>query len=355
MLGEKDDDWASFAYLWPNYVRIDQKNINNGTGSADDKDKTRKANLHSTLALATQNNAQAREIMESRQTPNVGGGNGDDDGDEPELDGEADFAALRAHFEPKLQIYVGLKMKELDSCFEGLFVSWESNFGDAISKLQAVVRECGHLRCKPSEQQLITKFLGVMPDSGPWGQRKVMWTESTMNADGMSTDATLADMVNKARMAYLQLKNSPEAKSGTPGLLRAWASATAIFADTCTRASAGTAARRRTRLWRAVAEAEAAAGKTNAVAAVASSQSATTAASAGTSHAIARRATVMMTTRSWTTRRCGRQRNNSGRRRGRGTPTSPSQVAERTRNASTLAAGGEMRCAAACRARCGGV
>ena len=217
MLGEKDDDWASFAYLWPNYVRIDQKNINNGTGSADDKDKTRKANLHSILALATQNNAQAREIMESRQTPNVGGGDGDDDGDEPELDGEADFAALRAHFEPKLQIYVGLKMKELDSCFEELFVSWESNFGDAISKLQAVVRECGHLRCKPSEQQLITKFLGVMPDSGPWGQRKVMWTESTMNADGVATGATLADMINRARMAYLQLKNSPEAKSGTPG------------------------------------------------------------------------------------------------------------------------------------------
>ena len=219
MLGEKDDDWASFAYLWPNYVRIDQKNINNGTGSAADKDKMRKANLHSILALATQNNAQAREIMESRQTPNVGGGDGDDDGDEPELDGEADFAALRAHFEPKLQIYVGLKMKELDSCFEGLFVSWESNFGDAISKLQAVVRECGHLRCKPSEQQLITKFLGVMPDSGPWGQRKVMWTESTMNDNGTFKDITLKDMIGRARLAYMQMKESPEAKSAVKGFV----------------------------------------------------------------------------------------------------------------------------------------
>ena len=35
-----------------------------------------------------------------------------------------------------------------------------------------------------------------------------------MSADGESTNATLADMINKARMAYLQLKNSPEAKTG---------------------------------------------------------------------------------------------------------------------------------------------
>jgi hypothetical protein len=207
ILGDKDSDWASFAFLWPNYVRIDNKNINNGTGTAAAITKTRKENLHSILALATQNNAQAREIIESRQSPG-------DDGSEAVLDGEADFAALRAHFEPKLQIYVGLKMQEMDSCFEQLFASWEANFDESIAKLQAVLRECGYLRCKPSEQQLLTKFLAVMPDTGPWGQRKVMWTDSTMNADGSSTDATLADMINKARMAYLQLKNSPEAKAG---------------------------------------------------------------------------------------------------------------------------------------------
>ena len=207
ILGDKDGDWASFAYLWPNYVRIDHKNIDNGTGNVAANTKTRKANLHSILALATQNNMQAREIIESRQTP-------EDDGAEPVLDGEADFAALRAHFEPKLQIYVGLKTQELDACFEQLFASWETSFDESVAKLQAALRECGNLRCKPTEQQLLTKFLAAMPDSGPWGQRKVMWTESTMSADGESTNATLADMINKARMAYLQLKNSPEAKTG---------------------------------------------------------------------------------------------------------------------------------------------
>ena len=90
ILGDSDDDWASFAYLWPNYVIIDHKNIDNGTGNADAKEKTRKANLHGILALATQNNAQAHEIIESRQQP------GDCDGEQPELDGEADFAAPRA-------------------------------------------------------------------------------------------------------------------------------------------------------------------------------------------------------------------------------------------------------------------
>ena len=83
------------------------------------------------------------------------------------LDGEADFAALRAHFEPKLQIYVGLKTQELDACFEQLFVSWETNFDDSTAKLQAALRECGNLRCKPSEQHLLTKFLAAMPDTGP--------------------------------------------------------------------------------------------------------------------------------------------------------------------------------------------
>ena len=82
-LGESDEGWASFAYLWPNFVRIDSKNINNGTGTAAEKEATRKANLHSILALATQNNAQAREIIESRQTPN-------DDGSEPELASDGD-------------------------------------------------------------------------------------------------------------------------------------------------------------------------------------------------------------------------------------------------------------------------
>ena len=69
ILGDKDGDWAAFAYLWPNYVRIDHKNIDNGTGNVAANTKTRKANLHSILALATQNNMQAREIIESRQTP----------------------------------------------------------------------------------------------------------------------------------------------------------------------------------------------------------------------------------------------------------------------------------------------
>ena len=130
------------------------------------------------------------------------------------LAGEADFAALRAHFEPELQIYVGLKTQELDACFEQLFASWEMSVDESVAKLQAGLRECWNLRCKPTEQQLLTKFLAAMPDSGPWGQRKVMWTESTMSADGESTNATLVDMINKARMAYLQLKNSPEAKTG---------------------------------------------------------------------------------------------------------------------------------------------
>ena len=38
ILGDSDDDWASFAYLWPNYVIIDHKNIDNGTGNADAKE-----------------------------------------------------------------------------------------------------------------------------------------------------------------------------------------------------------------------------------------------------------------------------------------------------------------------------
>ena len=103
ILGPGDEDWASFAYLWPNYVLIDHRNINNGTGSAADKGKVRKANLHSILALATQNNAQAREIIEERQSSKA-----DEDArdGEPDLDGEADFTALREHFNPRLQVCV---------------------------------------------------------------------------------------------------------------------------------------------------------------------------------------------------------------------------------------------------------
>ena len=70
ILGDSDDDWASFAYLWPNYVIVDHKNIDNGTGNADAKEKTRKANLHGILALATQNNAQAREIIATASSRN---------------------------------------------------------------------------------------------------------------------------------------------------------------------------------------------------------------------------------------------------------------------------------------------
>jgi len=69
ILGENEEDWAPFAYLWPNYVRMDHKNINNGTGNQAEKEVVRKANLHSILALATQNNSQAREIVESREEP----------------------------------------------------------------------------------------------------------------------------------------------------------------------------------------------------------------------------------------------------------------------------------------------
>ena len=207
MLDENDVGWASFAYLWPNWVRVEAKNINNGTGTQEAKEVTRKANLHSVLAIATQKNAQAREIIESRQTTG-------DDGVEPVLDGEADFAALKAHFEPKLQICIGLALKELDTCFESLFVNWENEFDPKLTSTLAALRKCTHLQCKPSEQQLITKFLAHMPDSGPWGQRKVLWTESTMNVDGSFTDVTLIDLINKARFAYLQLKDSPENKMG---------------------------------------------------------------------------------------------------------------------------------------------
>ena len=207
MLDENDVGWASFAYLWPNWVRVEAKNINNGTGTQEQKEVTRKANLHSVLAIATQKNAQAREIIESRQTTG-------DDGVEPVLDGEADFAALKAHFEPKLQICIGLALKGLDTCFESLFVNWENEFDAKLTSTLAALRKCTYLQCKPSERQLITKFLAHMPDSGPWGQRKVLWTESTMNADGTFTDVTLIDLINKARFAYLQLKDSPETKMG---------------------------------------------------------------------------------------------------------------------------------------------
>ena len=208
ILGNDESDWASFAYLWPNYVRIDHKNINNGTGGAAEKEKTRKENLHSILALATQNNAQAREIMESRQMPEG------DEVEEPELDGDADFEALKAHFEPKIQVCVGLVLKQLDSCFEAIFKSWETDFNEGIAKLLDVLRKCVYLRCKPGEQQLITKFLSHMPDTGPWGTRKVMWTETTMNNDGTFTGVTLKDIIDKARIAYLQLKESPDGISG---------------------------------------------------------------------------------------------------------------------------------------------
>ena len=51
-----------------------------------------------------------------------------------------------------------------------------------------------------------------MPDTGPWGTRKAMWTESTMKNDGTFTGVTLKDIIDKARIAYLQLKDSPEYK-----------------------------------------------------------------------------------------------------------------------------------------------
>ena len=206
ILGENEEDWAPFAFLWPNYVRMDFKNINNGTGNAAEKEIVRKANLHSILALATQKNAQAREIVESRQTPA-------DDGTLPVLDGDAVFDELKAHFEPKLQVHVGLAIKQLDSCFEDIFTTWESDFENSIAKMLETLRKCTYLKCKPDEQQLITKFLQYMPDEGPWGTRKVMWTESTMNADGTFTGVTLKDMINKARVAYTQIKPTNGVKS----------------------------------------------------------------------------------------------------------------------------------------------
>ena len=42
----------------------------------------------------------------------------------------------------------------------------------------------------------------------------MMWTEATMNADGIFTSVTLTNMFSKVRVAYLQLKDSPEAKAG---------------------------------------------------------------------------------------------------------------------------------------------
>ena len=82
-----------------------------------------------------------------------------DDGVEPVLDGEADFAALKAHFEPKLQICIGLALKGLDTCFESLFVNWENEFDAKLTSTLAALRKCTYLQCKPSERQLITKFL----------------------------------------------------------------------------------------------------------------------------------------------------------------------------------------------------
>ena len=57
-----------------------------------------------------------------------------------------------------------LKLKKLDSCFDELFTSWEANLDESIAKLLTVLRECLRLRCKPSEQQLITKFLAALQD-----------------------------------------------------------------------------------------------------------------------------------------------------------------------------------------------
>ena len=120
ILGPNDEDWASFAYLWPNYVRIDHRNINNGTGSAAGKEKVRKANLHSILALATQNSAQAREIIEERRSSEA---DEDDRDGEPDLDGEADFTALCEHFNPRLQVFVTRHCQSLKSHFRRVGVA----------------------------------------------------------------------------------------------------------------------------------------------------------------------------------------------------------------------------------------
>jgi len=146
ILGPNGEDWASFACLWPNYVRIDHRNIDNGTGSAADKKKVRKANLHSILALATQNSAQAREIIEERQSSKADEDAGDG---EPDLDGEADFTALREHFNPRLQVFVDTALSKLEVAFSTLWSGNGAQLDESLVRLLSAMRKCTELRCKP--------------------------------------------------------------------------------------------------------------------------------------------------------------------------------------------------------------
>ena len=171
-------------------------------GNAIQQQAEKDKKIYNLLVLQTANNERAREFLMDDKAQLLAAGT--------TLDGMTAFQRLKNHFIPKITEAKSAAVKALSDAIDSCWGAEQTEVAAGLVKLQAAVRECGYLNCKPDEIIMITQFLKAMPDDGRWGVKKSLWQEANI--------ATSKDAIEKARTADVQIGSE---KTAVPNFLAA--------------------------------------------------------------------------------------------------------------------------------------